>query len=349
MVRSPRLSSRRLNAIGLGLVALLALWVGVFAGGGEGRPGPVLLLLAGLVMATAAGRVLAERPGLLPGLVAVSVAGSMVLIWPGALSAGGPPLGYANGNATLASLGLIAALGAARAEPDIAVRRAWLGVAGLLGAFTVLTGSVAGVLVLAVALGLLVLSAVTRWAGFAVIGGLIAVSLAVGATTAIALGSDLGGLGERAATRGELWAAAADLANQEPLHGIGPGQFAEGNPVSSDADLRWAHHGYLQAAAEYGVVGLLLVAALVGWVWATLWTAATHRPALASLSAAAVTIVGLHASVDYVWHLPAVLLTTCTLFGAGASSRWACASCRRQDPNRPDSLGRARPPPKARD
>lgn len=317
---SPRSRFRSLDAIGFGLVVALALWVGLVAGDGEGRPTPVLWLLAGLVAATAVGRVLGRRPGLVPGLVAVSVAGSMVLTWPGVLRAGGAPLGYANGNATLASLGLVAALAAARFAPDAGGRRGWFGLALFLAVLTVATGSLAGVLALSLALGLVGLSAVTRWPGFAVVGGLIAVSLSLGITTAIALGSDVGGLGERAETRGELWTAAADFAVDEPLRGIGPGQFAVRNPVSSDADLRWAHHGYLQVAAEYGLLGLLLVVAVIGWVWATLWSTAVHRPASASLTAAAVTIVGLHAAVDYVWHLPPVLVVMFTLFGAGTSS-----------------------------
>lgn len=319
MLRTPRPSSRHLDAIGLGLVALLALWVGAFAGDGEGRPLPVLLLLTGLVIATGAGRVLASTPGLVPRLVAVGVAGSLVLTWPGVLRAGGPPLGYANGNATLASLGAIAAIGAARAERNIAMRRRWIGLAGLLGALTVATGSVAGVLALTVALGLLGLSAATRWAGFAVVGGLVAVSLTLGVTTAVALGSDIGGLGERAEVRGELWAAAADLAREEPVTGIGPGQFASRTPVSRDDDLRWAHHGYLQVAAEFGLPGLALVAALAGCVWASLWVSTADRPASASLAGAAVTVVGLHAAVDYVWHLPPVLVVTSVLCGANTA------------------------------
>lgn len=71
-------------------------------------------------------------------------------------------------------------------------------------------------------------------------------------------------------------------------------------------------------AAEYGLVGLLVVAALAGWVWTMLWTAAPRHPASASLSAAAVTIVGLHAAVDYVCHLSPVLLVMCALLGSGA-------------------------------
>lgn len=277
----------------------------------------MLLLLLGLALATAVGRALAGRAGLVPKLVAVSVAGSIVLTWPGVLSAGGAPLGYANGNATLSSLGLVAAVAAARAERNSALRRGWTALAGLLGALTVATGSVAGVVALAVALGLLGLSAVTRWAAFAVAGGLVAVSLTVGVTTAVALGSDVGGLRERTDIRGELWAAAADLAHDEPVTGIGPGQFADRTPVSSDSDLRWVHNEYLQVAAELGLVGLALLAGLAGWTWATLWATARDRPARAAVAAAAVTVVGLHAAVDHVWHLPAVLLAGSLLLGAG--------------------------------
>lgn len=280
----------------------------------------MILLLAGMVVATVASRVLAVRAGLVRRLVAVGVAGSLVLTWPGVLSAGGAPLGYANANATLASLGVVAALGAAQSEPDMAVRWGWIGLAGLLGGLTLAAGSVAGVVALTVALGLLGLSAATRWAGFAVVGGLIAVSLTVGVTMAVALGSDVGNLRERADVRGQLWTAAADFARDEPVAGIGPGWFAGGNPVSGDADLRWAHHGYLQAAAELGIVGLVLVAALVGWVWAALWGATRDQPVGASLAATALTVVGLHAAVDYVWHFPAVLLVASILFGVTTAS-----------------------------
>lgn len=309
-------SNVRLDALGLALVVLLAVWVGLFAGEGEGRPWPLLLLLAGMVAATVVGRALANRRRPVWWAVAAGIAGSIVLTWPGVLSPAGPPLGYANANATLSSLGVIGALGAARAESDAVTRRAWVGLAGVLAAFTVASGSAGGVLALAVALGLLGLSALTRWAGFAVVGGLIAVSIALGVTTAVALGSDAGSLAERAGVRAELWTAAAELAKEEPVRGIGPGEFAERTPVSADADLRWAHHGFLQVAAELGLVGFAIVAGLAGCAWTLLWRAARSDPASAALSAAAVTLVGFHATVDYVWHLPPVLMIMCLLQGS---------------------------------
>lgn len=312
-----RSTSLRLDAAGFGLVLLLAGWVGLFAGNGSGRSAPVLWLLFGLVVATSAGRVLAGRAGLVPRMVAVGIAGSMVLTWPGLLRAGGAPTGYANANATLASLGVIAALAAARTGRSRPDRRGWVALGVFLGACTALTGSVAGVLSLVVALGLLALSAIARWPGFAIIGGMITVSLAVGVTTAIAVGGDPAGLSERADVRGQLWAAAVDLVDEAPARGIGAGEFRERSPVSSDPDLRWAHHGYLQAAAEYGVVGLLLVLALAGWVWVRLWHNSSRDPAAAALGGSYVLVVGLHATVDYVWHVPAVMLVLGLLVGNG--------------------------------
>lgn len=315
-VTSPLLStSRRLDALGLGLIGLLAAWVGFFSGDGSGHPGPVLLLLFGLVVATAVGRVLAVRRGLVPRLLATSIAGAIILTWPGLLSAGGAPTGYANANATLASLGVIAALAAARTARQAADGRAWIALGIVLALFTASTGSVAGVLSLVLALGLLGLSAVTRWPAFVIVGGLIAVSVTIGVTTTIALGDDPVGLAARSDVRGELWAAAADFVDEAPGWGIGAGEFAEQNPVSDDADLRWAHHGYLQAAAEYGIVGFLLVLALAGWVWARLWNRSFSHPAEAVLGGAGLLIVGLHAAVDYVWHVPAVMLVLAVLVG----------------------------------
>ncbi len=315
-------TARLADAVGLALVAALAAWVGLFAGGGAGRAAPVLWLLAGLVAAVAVGRSLASMPGLVPRVIATAVAGTFALTYPGILGAGGAPTGYANSNATLAAVGVIAALGAARAATNAAARQAWGGVTIALVGITVMSGSVAGILVLAVALGLLLVSAVARWAPVVLGGGLIATSLVLGVTTAMAL-DDSSWLAGSDVVRVELWAAAADLAAEEPLRGLGAGGFEAANPVSQDADLRWVHHEYLELAAELGAVGLALVLALVGWVTWRLWLAAAHDPARVALAGAAVTIVALHATVDHVWHTPAVLLLAAALVGDAVSpAQW---------------------------
>lgn len=295
-----------LDALGLALLAVLGGWVAF--GAGDGRHAPLLWLLAGLVVAAVTGRALALRVGLVSRMVASGIAGAVVLTWPGVLQAGGAPTGYANSNATLTALGVVAALDAARSGRSAPERRAWLGMAVLLVAFTVATGSVAGMLVLGAALSLLALSALARWPGFAVVGSLIAVSLTLAVTSVIALGDDPVGLGDRAGVRAELWAAAAELVDEEPVRGIGPGEFADRTPVSEDADLRWAHHEYLQVGAELGAVGLGLVLAVAAYVWGRLWWLSGSHPSAAAVGGAALAIIGLHATVDHVWHEPSVLL-----------------------------------------
>lgn len=317
MIRRQRSRSTgtQLDAVGLILVLALAVWVGVFAGGGDGRPGPVLWLLAGSVVSFAVGRSLSPHAAVALPVVAVAITGSVALTWPGILQSGGAPTGYANANATLTAIGVIAAIGAALHADRPLDRRTWIGLGCVLVVATVLTGSVAGVASLLVALVLLGLSLATRWPAFAVAGGLIAVSLALGTTTAIALGGDPAGLGDRAGVRGELWSAAADIARDDPVDGIGPSEFADANPVSRDADLRWAHHGFLQVAAELGFVGLGGVLAIIAWVGGRSWSLAERRPVSAALAASVMAVVGFHGVVDYTWHTPTVVLVASLLLG----------------------------------
>lgn len=304
---------RRLDATGLLLVGLTALWTVITSlDRSASRPVPVLGLLAASVGLGAVGR----RWGgpQLPGLVAVAVAGSMVLGFPDVLRAGGGPTGYANANATLASIGAIAGAAAAASAPRRG-RLSWMLLTVLLLAAVAATQSVAGVLALAVAVVLVVAATALRWAPFAVAGGLVAVSLTLGVTVAIADGGDPLGLGERAGLRADLWASALDAVRSEPWRGLGPGGYEDRAPVSSDADLRWAHHGFLQLGAEQGVPGLLLALALLGWVYGRVWGSARAHPVRALTGASIVTVIALHASVDHVLHHAAVPLTGALLVG----------------------------------
>jgi O-antigen ligase len=114
--------------------------------------------------------------------------------------------------------------------------------------------------------------------------------------------------------------AALRVVAQHPLTGSGPGH----------ADLRWEGHGhgiqlyayvhneYLQVTAELGLVGLVLLAALLVAVARLLWRArATGRAGAAwagTVPAAAAFAV--HSGLDFVWHLPAIVLTVTLLAGA---------------------------------
>jgi O-antigen ligase len=113
--------------------------------------------------------------------------------------------------------------------------------------------------------------------------------------------------------------AALRLVAQQPLTGTGPGQ----------ADLRWkghdhgtqlfvyVHNEYLQVAAELGLVGLVLLAVLLAAIIRMLWRArptARESATWAGVVAAAAAFA-VHSGFDFVWRLPAIVLTVTLLVG----------------------------------
>jgi O-Antigen ligase len=113
--------------------------------------------------------------------------------------------------------------------------------------------------------------------------------------------------------------AALGLVAQHPLTGTGPGQ----------ADLRWkgpdhgsqlyayVHNEYLQVATELGLVGLVLLAVLLVTITRMLWRARPTGQASATRVGvvAAVAAFAVHSGFDFVWHLPAIVLTVTLLVG----------------------------------
>jgi hypothetical protein len=113
--------------------------------------------------------------------------------------------------------------------------------------------------------------------------------------------------------------AALRVAAAHPLAGAGPGQ----------ADLRWrgadggtrffgyAHNEYAQVAAELGLVGLALLAVLLVALGRLLWRARAAGPPVEGWAGvvAATAAFAVHSGFDFVWHLPAVLLTVTLLVG----------------------------------
>lgn len=329
-------TAQLVDPVGLALAIALALWVGLVAGGGAdadgARPAPATALVVASAAAVVLGRLVGTwRPPVVPAAVAIGVAAVLVTALPDLSETLGRPLGYANANATLASLGVIAACGAAfsmpagprRGDPGRwrsgRGRRTWLVLAAGLLPLVLVPTSAAAALCLVAATLLVGLAAWRRQARLAVAGGAVVVAVTLGTTVVIALGADPAELGTRSEARGELWAGAVELVREEPWRGIGPGTFAELNPVSDDADLRWAHHGYLQAAAELGLPGLALGLAILVWAYGRLWISGQARAVRAVVGAAAVTVLALHATVDYVLHFPALPLIVAVLFG------WATA------------------------
>lgn len=311
----------------------LAAWAVVVGAVAGGRPGPVaVLVLAGVAVAALARGVSLRAPPVVPAVLVVVAAGLAVRNPAGLY--GGPldsTLGYAN--ATAAFFALVAAAGllvAVRCRGLAARWMRWGGVtagsAAALAAATVpvLNGSLAG----AVAVGLLPAALLARRGPRAVrrlvASGAVAVLLALAGSVLLGATHPHGGAVSRlvASTLSErrpaLWADALDLAAGRPGTGIGPGRFGQASPVArSDADVDHAHSAVLEVAAELGLPGAVL--ALATLLGAFAWLAAGRADAAAAVGAVALAGLGLHASLDYVLHFPAVLLAGAALLGAAGA------------------------------
>ncbi len=111
------------------------------------------------------------------------------------------------------------------------------------------------------------------------------------------------------AGRHDFWRVAIDAFDEKPILGIGAGtyQFAWDQHRSIDMPVLNAHSLYLEAFAELGVIGGLLVLALVGsllWCGFSAWRAAPppERDASAALFAAMLAFA-VGAAFDWFWEI----------------------------------------------
>jgi hypothetical protein len=117
---------------------------------------------------------------------------------------------------------------------------------------------------------------------------------------------DLSGAG-----RHEFWRVAVDAFGEEPIvgHGAGTYQFSWAQLRSIQLTVHDAHSLYLQAFAELGVLGGLLVLAMVGallWIGFSAWRAARggQRELYAALLATALAFA-VGAAIDWFWEIAA--------------------------------------------
>ena len=230
------------------------------------------------------------RDGLLEG---VALAATGVSVWNLVTRAGASgdsgadalPLGYANGLAILAGIGLILALGLARERP------AWLLACVPLAAVLLLSESRAAVL--AVGVGAFVVAALRlgRSPAPVLAGG--AVALVLGA---VAFSEE----------RPAYWRVALEAAADRPVLGSGPGTWVRSWLAERDEPFpaRDAHGLYLETLAELGPLGLALVVAALALPLVA--AARTPRDPRVALAGGAYAAFALHAGVDWDLELTAV-------------------------------------------
>jgi hypothetical protein len=114
------------------------------------------------------------------------------------------------------------------------------------------------------------------------------------------------------AGRHDFWRVAIDSFGEKPIlgHGAGTYQFSWGELRSIPVTVRDAHSLYLEAFAELGLVGGLIILGLVGlllWTGLSAWRAARgpQRELYAVLSAVAVTFA-IGAANDWFWEIAAM-------------------------------------------
>ncbi|MFF4908293.1 O-antigen ligase family protein [Streptomyces sp. NPDC001260] len=329
-----------------GVVALggCATWSLITATAHDGRPEGVLLAVLAVAAGYAAGRicgallpVAAMCAGALAGLVLMAVVPRL---------AAGPqidaPLGHAGGTAALLTLCTGAACCAAWEAGSPTLRFALGALAAGITVAAPVLGSVSGFIGCTAVL--LCSLAAGRMRGRALgMAGLALGAAAAGLLTwAVAAGSLPGGLtaslqGELTPHRLRLWHDALRLSRDNAALGVGPGRFGE---VSTTATRTLfpdgkPHSALLQQAAEQGVVGVLLLAAVFGWLLYTLWRSPRPTPVVLT-AGAALTLVAAIASVGNALSFTAVSV------GAGLLAGLATARPLADDPPRQETRARRR-------
>ena len=150
--------------------------------------------------------------------------------------------------------------------------------------------------------------------------------------------------------RTDLWRVALHGFAASPVHGAGAGLYETiwdaHRPTSMN--VVDAHSLYLQAAAELGAPGLLLVFALVGAVLVGLALRARGpQRSLYGVLLAVGVVWALHAGVDWDWEMPVVTLVFFTIAGVALGARRAREK-RRWVPNTPSTCRTCRAVPRER-
>ena len=137
--------------------------------------------------------------------------------------------------------------------------------------------------------------------------------------------------------RYQLWNSALDANAADPLTGIGPGSFEfwESRTSASPGFVRDAHSLYLETLAELGIVGFVMVVALIALILGvgvlrSVRGPTSERRAFAAAGVAACTVFAVAAAIDWAWELTvlpvAMLLLAAALLGPSGEPRASSSS-----------------------
>jgi hypothetical protein len=281
----------RLELVGLALLAGGVAWTLVVGFWRDANPWPLVGILIGSVAALLLADRVSRRSGLavplglalLPFVAAVVARQSLLDRW---------ALGYANASGALYLIAAAAAVMFGLRATTGRGRRA----AAVLAAFwavlvLLVNAQTAAVFAGLLAVGLFVRSA--RAVRVAVVAGGAATLLTLAGAIALGLGyvrwlrtdvlfhavdSTLGQV------RVALWHDALEQITARPIVGVGPGQF-RADSVALDDWAATVHNEVLQVTAETGLIGGVLVLALLAWVFVLLWSAPLDGSALPAVIA----------------------------------------------------------------
>jgi O-Antigen ligase len=169
--------------------------------------------------------------------------------------------------------------------------------------------------------GALALPRWAPWAAVAAIAILLVAPIAIAGgrqESAPATGASNQRLGSLGSNRYSYWRVALDAGADHPLAGLGASGFRVAWLRHRDVDevVRDAHSLEIETFAELGLVGVALLAALLGG--AAVAARAAHRadPALVAGPIAALVVWAFHSLIDWDWEMPALTLVVVVLAGA---------------------------------
>jgi hypothetical protein len=322
-----------LGVVGVGLLVALAGWLGV-----AGRAGSWAWLGDGIWRASstltypnAAAAVLVPvalvalaRLVEVPGSLPLALAATGLLAGAAATLSRAAPLALAVGLVVLAGLRGPRATVRAALGPCVG---ALVALVGLVPSMPAAGPARPALALVGLGAGLAVAVVLTRLRGVAAVA-LVLVGVLAGCL-AVAVVAD--GVGDAARLvagtritlaspdRSGAVGAALRVAAEHPLTGAGPGQ-AHLRSRGADGGIRifgYAHNEYAQVAAELGLVGLALLAILLVALGRLLWRARAAGPPVVGWAGvvAAAAAFAVQSGFDFVWHLPAVVLTVTLLVG----------------------------------